>query len=237
MLTFDFETQAIEPRPSYPPEPVGIAYDDGRKIKYLAWGHPSNNNADYVDGVDLLEEHWQGSLLCHNAAFDIAVAHEVLGLPLPHGQRVNDTMFLAFLLDPYGDLGLKPLAERYLGLPPTERDAVRDWLYDNKVVRRNVKRWGAYIAQAPGDLVGRYAIGDVERRTRRTTRRSSRAPRRHCAPHGRRRSAAPPRATSTRATTSPRLWSATRASACRRRPRGRLRPRRTPCSPACPMAA
>jgi DNA polymerase I-like protein with 3'-5' exonuclease and polymerase domains len=159
MFTFDFETKGIQPRPDYPPQPVGLA----TVKKYLATGHPTGNNAQSVDIIDTLEAHWDGPLLCHNAAFDIAVAHEKLGLPLPEGSQVNDTMFLAFLLDPYGDLGLKPLAERYLGLPPSERDAVRDWLYDNKVVRRNVKRWGAYIAQAPGDLVGHYAIGDVER--------------------------------------------------------------------------
>lgn len=163
MFTFDFETKGIQPRPDYPPQPVGLAHNGARKPRYVAFGHPKGNNAESVDCIDTLEAHWQEPLLCHNAAFDIAVAHERLGLPLPEGARVNDTMFLAFLLDPYGDLGLKPLAERYLGVPPTERDMVRDWLYENKVVRRNVKKWGAHISEAPGDLVGNYAIGDVTR--------------------------------------------------------------------------
>lgn len=166
-FTFDFETKGIQPRPDYPPAPVGLAYDwrrgTGYKQKYLAWGHPTGNNAQSVDGIDILEANWQKPLLCHNAAFDVAIAHEKFGLPLPEGAQINDTMFLAFLLDPYGDLGLKPLAERYLGIPPTERDAVRDWLYANKVVRKNVKKWGAHISAAPGTLVAPYASGDVSR--------------------------------------------------------------------------
>jgi DNA polymerase-1 len=130
----------------------------------MGWGHPTGNNCDgSTDAIDVLEANWQRPLLCHNAAFDLAVAHERFGLPLPEGSQVNDTMFLAFLLDPYGELGLKPLAERYLGIPPTERDAVRDWLYANKVVRKNAKKWGAHISQAPGELVGPYAIGDCTR--------------------------------------------------------------------------
>jgi hypothetical protein len=72
-------------------------------------------------------------------------------------------VFLAFLLDPYGELSLKPLAERYLYIPPTERDAVRDYLYAEKIIKRNVKRWGAHISAAPGTLVGPYAVGDCTR--------------------------------------------------------------------------
>lgn len=165
MYTFDFETHSIEPRPDYPPEPVGMAHaDDHDRPVYLAWGHPSGNNAGtFIVGTNALQDRWRGALLCHNAAFDLAVATEVLGLPLPAGTQVNDTMFLAFLLDPHGELSLKPLAERYLHIPPTERDAVRDWLYAHKVVRKNLKSWGAHISRAPGELVGPYACGDVTR--------------------------------------------------------------------------
>ena len=45
MFTFDFETGAIQSRPAYPPHPVGVAYDDGSRCEYLAWGHPSENNS------------------------------------------------------------------------------------------------------------------------------------------------------------------------------------------------
>jgi DNA polymerase-1 len=159
MFCFDFESKGIESRPAYPPAPVGLATAGN----YLAWGHPSGNNSAPAKAVALMKKHWHQDLLCHNAAFDIAIAHEKLGLLIPHGRQINDTMFLAFLLDPYGELGLKPLAERYLNIPPTERDAVRDWLYANKIVKKNVKRWGGFISDAPGELVGPYAIGDVRR--------------------------------------------------------------------------
>jgi DNA polymerase I-like protein with 3'-5' exonuclease and polymerase domains len=168
VFTFDFETGAIAPRPDYPPAPVGVAYHSGgRTAHYYAFGHPTKNNAESVDCIDILEGNWQQPMLCHNAAFDIAVAHEKLGLPLPDGNQINDTMFLAFLVDPYGDLGLKPLAERYLNVPPTERDAVRDWLKANHKMPTGRpptdKQCGALICRAPGDIVGKYAIGDVTR--------------------------------------------------------------------------
>jgi DNA polymerase I-like protein with 3'-5' exonuclease and polymerase domains len=164
MFTFDFETAAIAPRPDYPPRPVGVATVDG----YLAWGHPTGNTHTAEAAQSLLATRWSDPLLCHNAAFDLAVAVERLGLPLPEGRQVNDTMFLAFLLDPYGDLGLKPLAERYLGIPPTERDAVRQWLQANvKMPTTNRKptdkQCGALISRAPADVVGPYAVGDCTR--------------------------------------------------------------------------
>jgi DNA polymerase-1 len=165
MFTFDFETKAIQPRPDYPPQPVGLAHSHPRGTRYLAVGHPTGNNALNADIIGTLKAHWHEPLLCHNAAFDIAVAHECLGLPLP--EKVNDTMFLAFLLDPYGDLGLKPLATRYLDMPPTERDAVRQWLQANVKMpsgrKPTDKQCGALISEAPGDLVADYAIGDVDR--------------------------------------------------------------------------
>lgn len=167
MLAFDFETGAIQSRPAYPPTPVGLAIDLDPKTpaQYLAWGHPEANDPDPEASLSRAIEVLNGAtdIVGHNIAFDLAVAHERMNVPLPEGKHVNDTMFLAFLLDPYGQLGLKPLATRYLGMPPTERDAVREWLETNKVVRRNLKSWGAYISRAPGDLVGKYAVGDVVR--------------------------------------------------------------------------
>jgi DNA polymerase I-like protein with 3'-5' exonuclease and polymerase domains len=169
-FAFDFETHAIEPRPHYPPTPVGVAINAGFDTSYYAWGHPSGNTLDSIDMVRQTARAWlemgllADDVLGHNISFDLAVAHEQMGLPIPDGQRINDTMFLAFLLDPYGELSLKPLAERYLGIRPEERDAVKKWLEDNKVVRRGTtKKWAAEISKAPGDLVGTYAIGDVDR--------------------------------------------------------------------------
>ena len=143
--------------------------DPHGKPRYIAWGHPGDAKPEsFTDAVDVLEAHWQEPLLCHNAAFDIAVAHERFGLPLPEGRNVNDTMFLAFLMDPYGDLGLKPLAERYLNVPPTERDAVRQWLQVNYRMpatnrKPTDKQCGALISKAPSSVVAPYACGDVSR--------------------------------------------------------------------------
>jgi DNA polymerase-1 len=160
MFCFDFETKAIEPRPAYPPQPVGVA----TPTDYFAWGHPTMNNATEAAGLDVLRRNWNEPLLCHNAAFDIAVAHERMGLPFP--ERVNDTMFLAFLLDPYGELGLKPLAQRYLKRLPVERDAVRHWLQANVKMPTGRaptdRQCGMLISAAPADLVGPYAIADAQ---------------------------------------------------------------------------
>ena len=68
-----------------------------------------------------------------------------------------------FLVDPYATtFALKPSAERILGLAPDEQDAVRDWVLRH-VPGARVNNWGAYIAKAPGGLVGTYAVGDTDR--------------------------------------------------------------------------
>ena len=168
----DFETGAIRDRPAYPPEPVGVAIAEltprGKVVKprYIAWGHPTKNNATRGDALKALEEIWDSDAdVCfHNAKFDLDVAATHLGLALPPWQRVHDTLFLIYLDDPRATLlSLKPSAARILGLPPDEQEAVRDWLVANGVCRKGAKDWGAAIALAPGDVVGRYAIGDVER--------------------------------------------------------------------------
>lgn len=165
VVTIDFETAGIEKRPHYPPKPAGVAIKlPGRKAKYYAWGHPTGNNCTREEA----ERHLRDALskypvLCHNIKFDADVAETHFGIVWPW-ERSHDTMILAFLEDPHSkQLGLKPLAQRFLNLAPEEQEAVRDWLYENGVVRKGTKDWGAKICEAPGDLVGAYAIGDVER--------------------------------------------------------------------------
>lgn len=166
-ITIDLETEAIQSRPNYPPKPVGVAIMDARgKSKYYAWGHPTGNNCTREEGVAAIQAAYdsQRPLLFFNAKFDTAVIDERLGIPLPAKERIHDSMLLAFLDNPHSpSLGLKQLGESVLGLPPTERDAVRDWLVDNQIIARNSTQAGAFISYAPGDLVGDYAIGDVER--------------------------------------------------------------------------
>lgn len=181
LVTVDFETDAIEARPHYPPEPVGVAiHAHGMESRYLSWGHPSGNNCTKSDAQELLRQvHADAAadLLYHNAAFDLAVSVECLGLPMLPWHRVHDTMFLLFLHDPHArDLQLKPASERILGWPAEEQDAVHAWIWENrrhllalypdynggKLTRASL---GAWMAKAPGQLVGDYAAGDV-RRTR-----------------------------------------------------------------------
>lgn len=168
ILTLDFESHAIGERPDhYPPEPVGIALmPEDAEPRYLAWGHPSENNCDRLIAVKIIREQLDrhDAVLCHNAPFDVAVMEERLGIDL-RDKRLHDTLVLAFMADPYApSLSLKPQAQRHLGMKPEERDAVRDWLIEHGIVRKSAsKSWGAHIAQAPGELVGKYAIGDVVR--------------------------------------------------------------------------
>jgi DNA polymerase-1 len=162
--TIDFETQAFIDGSGAPPEPVGVAIRrPDRPAEYFAWGHPTGNNCKRSDAQRALRTVWRDPILCHNTAFDFAVARDHLALPLP--QTYGDSLWAAFFHDPYSpSLRLKPLAERHLGQPPDEADAVRDWLVANKVVPQTAtSSWGAHIAKAPGDLVGVYARGDVDR--------------------------------------------------------------------------
>lgn len=172
--TVDFETGPIEQRPAYPPVPVGVSIKLwGKKARYYAWGHPTKNNCTKAEAIKALKQVWAGDLLFHNGKFDLDVAETHLGLTRPAWQQVHDTTFLLFLDDPHQrEIGLKPGAERLLGMPSEERDEVVDWLIANqpvKGIKLTKARYGknpyagAYVAYAPGDLVGRYADGDTSR--------------------------------------------------------------------------
>ena len=168
VIVVDFETEAIQGRPDYPPVPVGVSikWPKDRKAKYHAWGHPTENNCDLRNGKRALMEAWTSGLplLFHHAKFDTDVATTHMGCPELPWELVHDTMYILFLHDPHAmSFQLKPAAQRILGMEPEERDAVREWLEQNKVVRKKQKDWGAYICKAPGALVGTYANGDVDR--------------------------------------------------------------------------
>lgn len=176
MITIDFETHAIRPRPHGPPQPVGVSIMyPGETPHYYAFGHLSGgNNCTEREATGALMRVWESGLpvLCHNARFDLSVAVERWGLPMLPWQRIHDTMFLIFLLDPHArTTALKPLAEDMLGMAPEERDAVSEWVWEHRariaeVTGAKVKsrqKTGAHIWCAPGDLVGAYANGDVVR--------------------------------------------------------------------------
>lgn len=173
--TVDFETGPIQDRPDYPPDPVGVAirWPYG-KAAYYRWGHPDGNNCSRKYGTYMLSKVWDDErleMIFHNAKFDVAVAVEKLGLAMPAWHRIHDTMFLMFLEDPHSNtLSLKPGAERYLDMPPDEQDELHEWLWERRKIlseqtgiKMTKKNIGAFIAFAPGDLVGKYAGGDVDR--------------------------------------------------------------------------
>lgn len=165
----DFETHPIESRPHYPPKPVGVSImlPGERKAKYWSFGHPTDNNCTERDAKRALEVAWKDQrfdLLFHHGKFDADVAETHWGLALPDWRRFHDTLYLAFLFSPHSrNLDLKGLAEELLGMPPEERDAIRDWAIANKLIPKNAKEVGHLICKAPGSIVGPYANGDVIR--------------------------------------------------------------------------
>lgn len=169
---FDFETYPVEDWPNYPPKPVGVSImrPDDRKPVYYAFGHPVGNNCTEDEArrqlalAYLAAKRDRNGLLCHQTKFDMDVAETHWKLELPQWELTEDTVFLLFLSDPHSpDLKLKPAAERLLNMPPEERDAMRDWCIKHKLVAKNAKTVEHLIWRMPGDLVGRYANGDVLR--------------------------------------------------------------------------
>ena len=126
-ICVDFETEKIERRPMYPPEPVGVSIKwPGKKSHYYSWGHPTDNNCTYEEAHAELTDVWESGLpiLFHNAKFDLSVAYERMDMEELPWERVHDTMLLAFLFDPHArHIDLKQMAEDYLDWPPEERDA------------------------------------------------------------------------------------------------------------------
>ncbi len=167
LVIVDFESEAIEARPDYPPKPVGVSILKDGVAKYYAWSHPTGNNCTYEEAHAALSEVWESdaTLVFHNAQFDISVAIEKMGMSVLPWYRVHDTMILAFLHNPHEEsLALKDLADKLCGMAPVERDEVREWVLAHVEGASKAKtKWGAHISKVPGDIVGRYADGDTTR--------------------------------------------------------------------------
>ena len=57
ICTLDYETEKIEDRPRHPPKPVGAAIIlPGKRPKYYAWGHPTENNCTKGDFKKVLKQ-------------------------------------------------------------------------------------------------------------------------------------------------------------------------------------
>lgn len=174
--TIDFETAAIEGRPNYPPEPVGVSIRPAgaRSSRYYAWGHRAGgNNCTKAEAKAALKQVWKPGekVLFFHGKFDVDVGETHMGMPRLPATDIHDAMFLSFLRDPHArDLGLKGLAERFLGTPPDEQEELKAWILANKGEiemaaghKFKPSQWGAMIAFAPGELVGKYAKGDTDR--------------------------------------------------------------------------
>lgn len=162
--TVDFETDAIESRPEYPPRPVGVSIRRRGRGKYWAWGHPVENNCTKAEArAALIDVYKNDRVIFHHAAFDIDVGQTHLRLPFP--REFEDTLFLTYLRDPrQNSLALKPVAEKWLAMPPDEQTELKDWILANVPgAKKAPTKWGKYIALAPGKLVGKYANGDTVR--------------------------------------------------------------------------
>lgn len=150
MITLDFESMPITG--ALPPRPIGLAYKVGDT--------PACYATAWEDMRSVLERAVKEHCIFHNAAFDLAIMRYWFQLPYP--QEIHDTMILLFLEDPHNpNLGLKPNAVKYLGLPPDEQDLLHNWILRN-VREAKPSTAGAYIYKAPLSLVEPYAKADVD---------------------------------------------------------------------------
>jgi DNA polymerase-1 len=161
LYTIDFETHAIINGSPYSPIPVGVSIKlNNNPSYYYAWGHPTNNNCSKDKAAQLLGHIWdlEDKIICHNSKFDLRVALEHFGLSVPDPSRIIDTMIMMYLIDPReSSLSLKPLTEKYCGMPPEQQDNLNKWLMTRRF------KPGQDICKAPGDLVGIYAESDTDR--------------------------------------------------------------------------
>jgi DNA polymerase-1 len=167
-IFLDFETEGIEARPKYPPQPVGLAiYDPEGQYPngYHAFGHLNGNTTTKADVHKILVDIYSGSrsICFHNAMFDLDVIDTHFGLAIPQSARVHDTLILAFLHDPHvRSLSLKDLVVTWNLAEPSERDELKEWVVTHvPAAKKKKSTWGAYISLGPAALVGRYAEADV----------------------------------------------------------------------------
>ena len=168
-IAIDFETYPISDKVyEYPPRSVGVSIMDRTgqfESKYYAYGHQSENNCTWEDAKKALADIWHSDrhVVMHNSSFDMAICYEEFKLNYLNENRYHDTLFLAFLKNPYVfSLSLKSLCSEWLGIKPEERDLLFSWLVENvQEAAKKPKSAGAYIYLAPGSLVGTYAIADT----------------------------------------------------------------------------
>lgn len=166
LVEVDIESKKIEKGKPLTPEPVGVALGiPGKPRIYLAWGHPSGNNCTKEDAGRILTSIWDKPWLTHNGTiFDVPDLAHHFGLPPRDPLLTDDTLFAAYLDNPHArSLSLKDLANDVLGIPPDEQQDLYDWIMANVPDCRKRSECGAYISEAPAELVSPYAVGDIHR--------------------------------------------------------------------------
>jgi DNA polymerase-1 len=165
MITVDIESTKIVPGAPLAPRPTGIAirYPDG-ETHYWAWGHPSGNNCTESEALDIIMSIWRKEWLTHNGlGFDVPVLERHFKLPPRDPLLTHDTLFLAYLHNPHArSLSLKDLGNDWLSIPATEQRDLQDWILANVPECKTRSQCGAYISEAPADIVAPYAMQDTE---------------------------------------------------------------------------
>ncbi len=164
----DFETKPIVTGSPLPPHPVGLAFlEPGGKPEYWAWGHPSGNNSTEDKGrrkyKELCEKY---EIRYHNAPFDYNVGDVHLKARPIRG--FHDSQVAAFLQNPHEPtLELKKICETRYGMRNTEQEELFELIREHVPgISKQRKELGEYISDLPGNLVVKYAKGDVVRTKR-----------------------------------------------------------------------
>lgn len=167
MITLDIEsTEILAGSPIHKAIPTSCSIImPGEEGRFYAWDHPEGNNCTKEEFGDVLRRIWDQRILTHNGhSFDIPNLAHHFGLPPRDPLLTDDTLFAAYLHNPYSpSLSLKPLTESWLGMPPDEQADLYDWIVANVPDCRSRKSAGAYISKAPVSLVGPYALSDTDR--------------------------------------------------------------------------
>jgi hypothetical protein len=130
-------------------------------------------------------------LLMQNGKFDLDVAETHYDCPRLDWSKYHELQFLLFLNNPHSyNLQLKSQAKELLGIMPEEKDEAIEWLQEkygkgfskklgvarlpdprpyiegrepDQHAKPERVKWYAMVGLAPGDIVGRLAIGDIDR--------------------------------------------------------------------------
>jgi hypothetical protein len=175
----DFETNPVEQRPKYPPDPVGLASASCRGNAVLrgvgarlrqrdlrAQGQQAAQGGRRSQEVGDPAPPRIGQV--RRACWATTSPSSTPRSPRAWASRfqtskIRDSLFSRFIVDPRAkSLSLKPAAEEVLGEPPEERDAVYEWLYEHGLTSR--KKVTAATSTAPRTT--RLASGSTRRQGR-----------------------------------------------------------------------